>query len=74
MPGSSDLDFPVGGMCTIINHTDTTITISAGTNSLIWQDGTTGAATGNRTISNRGVANIWRHSAGAFFVWGIGLA
>ena len=73
-PSSSSTDFPVGGMTTIINHSDTTRAINQGSGvSLIWQDGTSGAATGNRTLA-RGVATLWRHSAGAFFIWGNGLS
>lgn len=73
MPGSADLDFPIYGLVTIINHSDTTRTISPGTNVLLWQDGTSGQKSGSRTLA-RGVAHVWRHSSNAFFIWGIGLS
>ncbi len=70
----NNADFPSGGMCTVISHSDTALTFVQGTGiTLIWQDGTATAATGNRTMQNRGVANCWKISSSAWFIWGIGL-
>lgn len=75
MPTSSDLDFPIYAMVTCINHSDNNMTIDGTVTgmTLIWQDGITGSNTGDRTLGPRGVCNIWRHSSGAMFIWGIGL-
>jgi hypothetical protein len=73
-PSNTALDFPVGGMCTIINlNTTGNININQGSGvTLYWLNGS--SASGNRVLGNYGVANVWRHSSGAFFVWGIGLS
>lgn len=71
---SAGTDYPTGGMTMIINHSDTAVTIAQSGTTLIWQDGTATAATGNRTMSNRGVATVWKISGSAWFIWGIGLS
>lgn len=73
-PANTSLDFPVGGMCTIINlNTTGNININQGSGvTLYWLNGSSGS--GNRVLGNYGVANVWRHSSSAFFVWGIGLS
>ena len=74
LPTSSQLDFPVYGVCTFINHSDSNKTIARGTSNLYWQDGSSGVKNANRTLGPRGVATVWRYSAGNYFIWGIGLS
>lgn len=73
-PASTSSDFPTYGVCTIINHADTTRSILTGSGATnIWLDGTSGAKTGTRTLA-RGMAVIWKISSSAYFIWGIGIS
>lgn len=73
-PASTSTDFPTYGVCTIINHSDTTRSILTGSGATnIWLDGTSGAKTGTRTLA-RGMAVIWKISSTAYFIWGIGIS
>lgn len=73
-PASTSADFPTYGVCTIINHSDTTRSILTGSGATnIWLDGTSGSKTGTRTLA-RGMAVIWKISSSAYFIWGIGIS
>ena len=73
---SSDLDFPVQGVTTVINSFTSgnyTINEGAGT-TLYYLDGSTRTdTTGGCTLGPGGVATIWRESATVYYIWGSGI-
>lgn len=77
-PTSSDLDFPVGGVCTVMNlGTSGNYLISDTTTCTMYMmegDGTAPAdIVGTCTLGPGGVATLYRYSTTAIYIWGSGL-
>jgi hypothetical protein len=67
---NSSTGFAVGDMCTIYNNSAASITITA-TSITLYFAGT--AATGNRTLAQRGLANILCVASNTYVISGAGL-
>lgn len=76
LEASGSLDFPVGGVCTIINANgtgDITVTEGSGT-TLYYLDGTTRTDTaGGGTVGPGGIATLWREASDIYYIWGSGI-
>ena len=72
---SGTLDFPIGGMTTIINgNTSVAITIADNSTIVYYLDGSTRTDIGaTGTVAAGGVCNIWREAAGVYYIWGTGI-
>jgi hypothetical protein len=76
LAASTDLDFPVGGVCTIINAiTSGNITVNEGTSTtLYYLDGSTRTDTaGGCTVGPGGVATLWREASTIYYIFGSGI-
>lgn len=76
LSSSTDLDFPVNGMTTILNaFTSGNYTVNEGASTtLYFLDGSTRVDTaGGMTIGPGGYANVWRRSATVYIAWGAGV-
>lgn len=77
-PTSSDVDFPVGGVCTIMNLGSSTVYNLADTSTCTMYviDGNAGTITdivGAATIAVGGIVTLYRYSTAAIYLWGSGL-
>ena len=59
-------------MVTIINHSGSDITITAGANLTLYN--AADAATGNRTLAGRGMATVWFEEQNLAYISGAGLS
>ena len=74
-PTSSDVDFPVGGVCTVMNlGSSTNYTISDTATCTMYH--VTGSAvtdiTGSGTLAPGGIVTLYRYSTSAIYIWGSG--
>jgi hypothetical protein len=72
---SSSTEFPIGSMCTILNHgTGGSLTISDGSEAMYIMDGsgTVSDSTGF-VLAVGGAITVWRQGASAYYVWGAGI-
>ena len=74
LAGSTDLDFPVAGVTTVVNNNATgayTITEGSGTTLYYIEPGTGLTDTaGGCTVGAGGVVTIWRRSSSVYWIWG----
>jgi len=78
-PASSDIDFPVGGVCTIMNlgSSGTYALADTATCTMYIVDGNAGTVTdiaGGATVAVGGIVSLYRYSTTAIYLWGSGLA
>ena len=72
---SLSTEFPIGSMCTIINHgTGGSLTISDGAEAMYIMDGS-GTVTDSLgfVLAVGGCITVWRQGASAYYVWGAGI-
>jgi len=72
---SSSTEFPIGSMCTVINHgTAGTLTIDNAAETMYVMDGS-GSVSANTgfALAIGGVVTIWREAASVYYVWGAGI-
>ena len=75
-PASSSTDFPVGGVCQVVNlgsSTDYTIS-DTGTCTMYWMDGSAAPVdiAGSGTLEPGGWVSLWRYSTTAIYITGHG--
>ena len=64
--------FATGDAVTIVNHSGSDITITAGANLTLYNSAD--AATGNRTLAGRGMATVWFEAQNLAYISGAGLS
>ena len=76
LEANSSTDFPVGGVCTILNaaaSADITVTEGSST-TLYYLDGSTKTdTTGGCTVGPGGAATLWREDAAVYYIFGSGI-
>lgn len=76
LEANTSTDFPVGGVCTIINaNTTGNITVTEGSlTTLYYLDGSTRTDTaGGCTVGPGGIATLWREASTIYYIWGGGI-
>jgi hypothetical protein len=72
-PTSTSTIVPGGWVTTLINTGSGAVTVAQGTGvTLTWLDGSVGGTTGNRTLSQGGIATLLRRTSGAYYIYGNG--
>lgn len=78
LEGSGGSDFPIGGVCTIINANDTgDISVDEGTGTTLYiLDGSavTEVTSNTATVAPGSVATLWREAAGIYYIFGNGVS
>ncbi len=75
-PVSGDTDFPVGGVCTIMNlgsSTDYNLADTASCTMYVLDGSSVTDIAGAATIAPGGIVTLYRYSASAIYLWGSGL-
>jgi len=75
-PTSSDVDFPVGGMCSIMNTGASglyTLNDTATCTMYVMTGSAVNDIVGVATIAPGGIVNLYRYSTTAIYLWGTGL-
>ena len=71
---SAGSEFPIGSMCTLLNHGTNTLTIDDGAEQMyIMTGGGTPVDSAGFELAIGGVLTIWRQGLSLYYVWGAGI-